>query len=132
VTLDGMSRPPRFVPVAGCSVGRQRVDLAAGVFAAELLLDRPLAHRETCMFELSVELAEPSSETWFDHYAARRIGELLVWVRFDTSRRPARVERYTRVDGSEDSEVIPLGAGAGAHALARGFGPGILGIRWEW
>ena len=120
------------MPVAGCSLGGQRTDLASGVFAAELLLDRPLAHRETCMFELRVELAEPSRETWFDHYAARRISELLVWVRFDPSRRPARVERYTRVDGSEESEVVRLGDGTGAHALARGFGPGILGIRWEW
>lgn len=132
VTLDGTGRAPRFVPLAGCSLGRQRTDHAAGVFAAELLLDRPLAHRETCMFELRVELSEPSRDTWFDHYAARRIGELLVWVRFDPSRRPARVERYVRVDDSEESEVVELGDGTGAHALARGFGPGILGIRWEW
>jgi hypothetical protein len=132
VTLDDTGRAPRFVPVAGCEIGRRRTDLASGVFAAELLLDRPLAHRETSMFELCVELPSPSSETWFDHFAARRIGELLVWVRFDPSRRPARVERYTRVDGSEESEVLPMGDGTGAHALARGFGPGILGIRWEW
>lgn len=132
VTLDGAGLPPRFVPVAGCSLGRQRTDLASGVFAAELLLERPLAHRETCMFELRVELSEPSRETWFDHYAARRIGELLVWVRFDPARRPARVERYTRVDEDETSEVVVLGDGTGVHALARGFGPGILGIRWEW
>ncbi len=102
------------------------------MFAAELLLDRPLEHRETCLFELRVELPEPSHETWFDHYAARRISELLVWVRFDPARRPARVERYTRIDGTEESEVVTIGDGTGAHALARGFGPGILGIRWEW
>jgi hypothetical protein len=132
VTLDDAGRAPRFVPVAGCSLGRQRTDLASGVFATELLVERPLARRETCLFELRVELPELSRDTWFDHYCARRISELLVWVRFDPSRRPARVERYTRIDDAEESEVVPLGDGTGAHALARGFGPGLLGIRWEW
>ena len=60
------------------------------------------------------------------------LGELLVWVRFAPSRVPARVERYTQVDGVEEAEEIALGGGSGAHALARGFGPGILGVRWTW
>ena len=102
------------------------------MFSAELLTDRPLARDETCIYELRVELPEPSAEAQFDHYAARRLGELLVWVRFDPTRLPAQVERYSQVDGVEKAETIPLGGGSGAHALARGFGPGILGVRWSW
>jgi hypothetical protein len=132
VTLDEVGRAPRFVPTAGCALGRQRTDLAIGVFSAELLTDRPLARDETCIYELRVELPEPSAEVQFDHYAARRLGELLVWVRFDPTRLPAHVERYWQVDGVEKAETIPLGGGSGAHALARGFGPGILGVRWSW
>ena len=52
------------------------------MFAAELLIDRALARDETCVYELCVELPQPSTETRFDHYASRRLGELLVWVRF--------------------------------------------------
>lgn len=132
VTLDDAGCAPRFVPLAGCSLGRQHTDLASGVFTTELLVERPLARGESCLFELRVELSEPSGDTWFDHYVARRISELLVWVRFDPSRRPTRVERYTRVDDVEQREEVLLGDGTGAHALARGFGPGLLGIRWEW
>lgn len=132
VTLDEGGRSPRFVPTIGCSLGRQRTDLETGVFAAELLMDRALARDETYVYELCVQLPGPSAEARFDHYAARRLGELLVWVRFDPSRVPSRVERYTLIDGVERAEEIPLRGGAGAHALARGFGPGILGVRWTW
>ncbi len=84
------------------------------------------------MYELCVELPEPRVERQFDHYAARRLGELLVWIRFSPTRLPSRVERYTQIEGVEVAEEIPLGGGTGAHVLARGFGPGILGVRWHW
>jgi hypothetical protein len=132
VTLDEAGRGPRFVPTVGCSLGRQRTDLETGVFSAELLIDRALARDETSMYELCVDLAEPSTDSHFDHYAARRLGELLLWVRFSPLRVPSRVERYSRIDGVEETEAITLGGGSGAHVLARGFGPGILGVRWSW
>lgn len=132
VTLDETSRVPTFVPTVGCTLGRQRTDRASGVFAAELLIDRDLARDETCVYELCVELPTASTETEFDHYATRRLGELLVWVRFSPRRLPAQVEQYSVVDGAEVTREIALGGGTGAHALARGFGPGILGVRWTW
>ncbi|WP_151083026.1 hypothetical protein [Nocardioides cynanchi] len=132
VTLDGLDRAPEFRPVAGCSIGRTFLDPATGVFAAELLMDRSLARDETCLYELSVELGEPSDDAWFDHYAARRLGELLIWVRFDPSRLPSRLERYVRTDDGEEVTEVTLGGGRSVHALARGFGPGMLGIRWTW
>lgn len=132
VTLDDIERSPTFRPVAGCSIGRTFLDAETGVFACELLLDRALDRDESSLYELCIDLAEPSADTWFDHYAARRLSELLVWVRFDPARLPARVERYVRTEHGEETEVLALGGGSAAHALARGFGPGILGIRWTW
>ena len=132
MAMDERGRLPRFVPIAGCEVGRGTVDDESGVYAAELLLDRDLAKGETCPYELSIELAKPFEETWVDHYAARRLTELLVWVRFDPDRVPAHVERYTIDGGDEESEKLDLGGGSSAHALARGFGPGVLGLRWGW
>jgi hypothetical protein len=132
VTLDDIERSPTFRPVAGCSIGRTFLDAETGVFASELLLDRALDRDESSLYELCIDLAEPSADTWFDHYAARRLSELLVWVRFDPARLPARVERYVRTEHGEETEVLTLGGGSAAHALARGFGPGILGIRWTW
>jgi hypothetical protein len=132
LTLDDVSLAPEFKPVAGCSIGRSLVDPRTGVFAAELLLDHPLARNETCLYELVIELAQPSDDTWFDHYAARRLGELLIWVRFDRSRLPSRVERYVRSELGDEAEDLALGGGTAVHAFARAFGPGMLGIRWTW
>jgi hypothetical protein len=136
MTMDEHGRLPRFVPQAGCSVGRWRVDDDSGVYAAELLLDRALAKGDTCPYELSIEVAEPIEETEVDHYAARRLSELLLWVRFDPARVPSHIERYTIGDGDqqgdEHSESLDLGDGSSAHALARGFGPGVMGLRWGW
>jgi hypothetical protein len=132
VTLDEAGRAPRFRPVAWCSLGRQVLDEDAGGSAVELVVDRPLQRDESCLMELCVELPEPATDTRYDHYAARRMAELLVWVRFDPARVPSRVERFTVVEGVEDSEEVVLGTGSTAHALARGFGPGLLGLRWTW
>ena len=132
VTLEGVSQAPEFRPVAGCSIGRSVTDPDTGVFAAELLMDHALARDETCLYELTIELTEPSGDAWFDHYAARRLAELLIWVRFDPSRLPQRLERYVRTEHDEDAAEIALGGGRSVHALARGFGPGMLGIRWAW
>ena len=131
LTLDA-GRPPEFVPVAGCSLGREVVDAEFGVNAAELLLDRSLVKDDTCPYELTVKMPEAPEDTFLDHYAARRLHSLLVWVRFDPTRLPSHVERYTQVGGREESEKVELGRGSTAHAMARGFGPGILGLRWGW
>jgi hypothetical protein len=132
VTLDDVSLAPKFHPVAGCSIGRSYVDPPTGVFAAELIVDHPLDRDKTCLYELAIELAQPSDDTWFDHYAARRLGELLIWVRFDPSRVPTRVERYVRSEYGDETEDLALGGGSSVPALARAFGPGMLGIRWTW
>ncbi len=132
VAAHGARLPPRFVPVAGCSIGREFVDPETGVFASELIVDHALDKGESCLFELCIEFGEPSDDTWFDHFAARRLGELLVWVRFDPARVPTRVERYLKTEDGDESEDIDLRGGSGAHALARAFGPGLLGIRWIW
>ncbi|HET7430308.1 MAG TPA: hypothetical protein VFJ89_02280 [Nocardioides sp.] len=132
ITQDSEGRVPRFVPVAGCRLGRESFDSATRVYAVELLLDRTLRKDETSLYELTVELPEPIRDTCVDHYAARRLHELLVWVRFDPARLPSYVERYTQIGREEHSVAVALGGGSGAHAMARGFGPGILGLRWEW
>jgi hypothetical protein len=132
VTAGDGGRLPQFVPVAGCSLGRVAIDEQTGVYATELVLERILAKGDLHPYELLVDLATPDDETTLDHYAARRLSELMVWVRFDPARVPAQVERYVIAGDQEESQRLDLGEGRSALALARGFGPGILGIRWDW
>src|SRR4029077_12897648 len=47
LALAAAGHPRRFVPGAGCSIGREVVDPRLGVFAVELLIDRNLAKEET-------------------------------------------------------------------------------------
>jgi hypothetical protein len=124
--------PVRFIPIAGCHVGRTHLDPREGVFGSELVLERPLAKDEIGLYELRVELGEPSPDPSYHHFAARRMAELLVWVRFDPARLPRRVERCAETDEGEVVHEVPLGSGTSAHVLARGFGPGMLGLRWDW
>jgi hypothetical protein len=132
VTLDDRGEVPVFVPVAGCAFGKSCFDVTGGVLAVELLMDHELRKDESALYELRIELPMPSDDRFYDHYAARRLAELLIWVRFDRGRLPVRVERFRQIDGVEDSEPVDLGGGSGAHALARGFGPGLLGVRWAF
>ncbi len=132
LTTDEQGRLPRFVPVAGCSIGRVAMHAGTGVYASELVLDRSLTKGELYPYELTIELADPDDETCLDHYAARRLTELLVWVRFHADGMPAHVERYTIVGDHEQTEKLELGEGHAAHVLVRGFGPGIVGVRWAW
>jgi hypothetical protein len=112
VTLDDYGEMPVFVPVAGCEFGKSCFDVTDGVFAVELLMDRELRKDESALYELRVEL--------------------LIWVRFHRDRPPERVEPFRRVDEREETELLDLGGGTGAHTLARGFGPGLLGLRWAF
>jgi hypothetical protein len=132
LTTDDGAAPPRFIPVAGCRLGRTSVDPETRVFAVELVLDRPLAKDEIGLYELRVELPEPSLDPSYHHFAARRMAELLLWVRFDPARLPRRVERRIETEEGDSVEEVPLGSGTSAHALARSFGPGLLGLRWTW
>lgn len=132
LTADELGRVPRLEAVAGCSVGEMSADAQTGVHAAELILERSLAKGELHPYELLVDLGAPDHDTTLDHFAARRLAELMVWVRFHRDRRPARVERYATLGDEEERRRIELGEGASALALARGFGPGLLGIRWTW
>lgn len=132
VVLEDVGQAPRFVPGVGCSIGRQTLDPDTGVFATEILVDRAMAKGDTCLFELRVEFGTPVADTWYDHFAARRLAALLIWVRFDPERLPTCVERYTATDHRRDIQQIPLGGGSSVHVLERGFGPGMLGIQWTW
>jgi len=132
LTTDEGGAVPRFIPVAGCRIGRTSIDPETRVFGTELVLDRPLAKDEIGLYELRVELPEALPDPTYHHFAARRMAELLIWVRFDQRRVPRRVTREVETDDGLSVDDVSLGDGTSAHALARSFGPGMLGLTWSW
>ena len=118
----------------GARLGRQIVWPDRGVFLAELLLDRPMSVGETAMVEYTFEfptIAEPDCE--FGSYAANRLSDISVWARFDPDVVPRRGWRFEwPVGGTEAVRPVAFDGATSLHHSLRAFGPGLMGVRWEW
>ncbi|NNM45865.1 hypothetical protein [Knoellia koreensis] len=122
-----------FHVVAGGHLGREVHRREDGIFVAEVVFDRPLERGETTIVEVRIDLPRDlSNDEFYEAYAVRRAGEVMVCVRFHPDRMPATVQRYRVVDSvtiSEDESPVR----STSHVyLAQDFGPGALGIRWRW
>jgi len=136
--LERKGRPfPEIVAVQSCRIGRVARDEAAGLIAAEILLDAPLARGETAIIEYALNHPGPPFSRGDDSYCRKfttPVREFVLEMRFDPRALPAYCELYT-VDPEEQTttrrkvEVTPNGQ---AHAVALDFGPGTFCVRWDW
>jgi transcriptional regulator with XRE-family HTH domain len=136
--LERKGRPfPEIVSVQSCQIGRVARDEAAGLIAAEILLDAPLARGETAIIEYALNHPGPPYSRGDDSYCRKfttPVREFVLEMRFDPRALPAYCELYT-VDPEEQTttrrkvEVTPNGQ---AHAVALDFGPGTFCVRWDW
>ena len=145
-TTDGVSRTTGFcigdpgssaandvTVVAGGTLGRTvRLD-EHGILLAETPPRAPAEHRATRRWSSTRSRSPASSDVEFGTYAANRMASVSVWARFSPGRIPRRGWRFTQLSG-QDEVLAELDAAPGAslHHALRGFGPGLMGIRWEW
>ncbi len=134
VTLDHPDHgPPRIVPRAGLDVGRSSVDGENLVAVTELLLERPLPRGGDAFVEYDVEVAgAPRRDGTLAYYAARRVAQAVVWVRFHADAIPSALEGFDIVDGEELVEPLAMEGGRTLHRRVSQYGPGTIGIRWTW
>ena len=134
LTLDVPSgESAQFLPVSGCTLGRlvSRPDI--GVFAAELVLDRPLRLGETAAAEHRVMLPrDHGPNQCIEYYLLRAVTELVIWVRFSPDRLPTRVESYSDLGGKRTSSPIRMSGSTSVQHVLHRVGPGVVGIRWIW
>ncbi|MDX6373637.1 MAG: hypothetical protein QOD98_2625, partial [Nocardioidaceae bacterium] len=120
--------------VVGARVGATVDRPEVGLFASELVLPRPLAVGETAIVETStllVDLGGP--DTKYFHYIDRRMSETVIWVRFDPAALPTRcVQTVQPIDEPAIETRVHLGGLDTVHVAARSFGPGHMGLTWEW
>ena len=122
-----------FVPVSGCTLGREVSRPEVGVFAAELVLDRPLQLGETAAAEHQVLLPRDGRPHHsIEYHLLREVSELVIWVRFSPDRLPAKVESYSELGGARTSTPIPLAGSTSVQHVLHRVGPGVAGIRWFW
>lgn len=126
--------PPVLRSVHGGVARRRVVDRSAGVCVWELGLDAPLTAGATTVVESVLDvpvLDEPALGPQWEHHLLRPARELLLWVRFDPSRRPASCVAWERTPGeAERTRQLEVDAGGSTHLSMHGSGPGTLGIRW--
>lgn len=118
----------------GATLGRQVRMEEHGLLVAELLLEAPLNLGDTAMVEYTFTFGtddEPDCE--FGSYASTRLADVGVWARFDPARTPTRGWRFSHPAGQEETltEVV-LARSTSLHHAMRSFGPGLMGVRWEW
>lgn len=134
LTMDGEADPaPVFTPAGGFRLGEEVFDPDNRLHVAELILDRPLSRGELAMGEEDIDFAGvPLDDDSLCFFASRRTHQIVLWVRFDPSRLPARCETVDVIDGVEITSPMSLGGGHTLFRSARSYGPGTIGIRWSW
>lgn len=126
------STPTEVIVGTGARLGRTvRLD-EEGVLVAELFLERPLSLGETAIVEYTFSfVGEDDAE--FGTYATNRLSDVSVWARFAPERTPSRGWRFTQAPGADEVVVeVDLTRSTSIHHAQRGFGPGLMGVRWEW
>ena len=133
-TMDSESSAvPEFVALKGCTIGKTYTDVEQGVFGVEVLLERPLATGETAITEHQVLVPlDAHPDPFYEIYLTRRLSEAVLWIRFDGDKLPVHCEAYTEDPRTRDRQVLPRRGTTSAHHVVRNFGPGKLGIRWQW
>ncbi len=127
------STVPEFVARKGCTLGKTHMDVGAGVYGVELLLERPLHTGETAITELEIQIPhDAEADPFFELYLTRRVSEAMLWVHFDAAKVPARCEAYLEDPRHRGTQVRATMGTTSAHHVARNVGPGRLGIRWDW
>ncbi len=134
LTLDSPDEaPPQLVPRAGVELGGSWSDPEHLLHVCELVLERPLERGDAGLGEHEIVIDGTSrSSTSLAYYAPRRISEALVWARFHPAALPRRFEAFDAVDGEQRVVLMDIGPGRTVHRRSGRFGPGTLGIRWEW
>ncbi|WP_055590726.1 hypothetical protein [Peterkaempfera griseoplana] len=127
---------PRIGPVRHARLGRVRHRPEAGIVAAEVMLDAPLAIGDTAVFEYEVRLRSRTPATQYGRRFAVPVRQYVLQVQFDPYEAPpAHCYRYERDPGADtdsDRRQLWLGPSRSAHLVSLDQQPGLIGIRWEW
>ncbi|WP_233159003.1 hypothetical protein [Actinophytocola xanthii] len=136
--LERIGRPfPEITAQQSCRIGRIARDEAAGLIAAEIVLDTPLARGDTTIVEYTLNHPGPPYSRGDDSYCRKfntPVREFVLELRFDPKALPAYCELYT-VDPEDQTTTrrkVEVNAAGEAHAVALDFGPGNFCVRWDW
>lgn len=136
--LERIGRPfPEITALQSCRIGRVARDEAAGLIAAEIVLESPLARGDTAIVDYALNHPGPPFSRGDDSYCRKfttPVREFVLELRFDPRALPAYCEMFT-LDPDEQTTTrrkVEVNAAGEAHAVALDFGPGTACVRWDW
>lgn len=124
---------PEFTALGGGQIVRRYEHPLRRVFGVAVALDRILTIGDEAMFEVAVDYPSGSPvETSIGNFVRHQVREMSVWVRFHPTFLPAWCEEFTITNDVEESTPRELDGATTAHVVRRRFGPGALGLRWQF
>ncbi|MFC5376151.1 helix-turn-helix domain-containing protein [Brachybacterium sacelli] len=124
---------PRYIPLEGCTVGRQVSWPERRAYGVELLIDGRLDAGQVATFAYRVEMQAAATDMDGTFYSlARRAHDVLLEAEFRGPLRPLRCERYRRTDAAESVTPVRLDHRDRIQLAESRFGPGSVGLRWVW
>lgn len=124
---------PRYIPLEGCTVGREVVWPDRRAYGVELMIDGRLDAGQVATFAYSVEMHAAATEVSGTFYSlARRAHDVLLEAEFRGPDLPVRCERYRRTDSTESVTPVRLDHRNRIQLAESRFGPGSFGLRWVW
>ncbi|MDH6436834.1 hypothetical protein M2158_005375 [Streptomyces sp. SAI-144] len=130
---DGPGAPPEIHVSPPCRPGAVVTRSDSGLFAAELLFERPLAQGETIIVEYTLEFPSPRPHTTFVEATLHvPMREYVLQARFDPAALPTSCHSYRVNEESTfpTERLLRLDAAGSVHAVALETGPCRFGIRW--
>lgn len=125
--------PPRIVPLEGCSVGRTLAWPDRRTYGTEILIDGHLEAGQQAVIAYRMELTAEESHLRGMYYTVpRRAHDIMIEVEFRGPGSPVSCERYRRNADGETVLPVRLDANDRIQVAESSFGPGLLGLRWEW
>lgn len=123
---------PEFFSRGGGTVGAPHLHPSGTMIGTRFELDVPVQAPNTTAIEVGVRFPEGfPADRAAGKGVIRRAREVLVWVHFPPEARPDRVYEFEDVDGTETIEPRSVSGGS-IHVARHGFGPGNVGIYWEY
>lgn len=124
---------PEYIPLDGCSIGRQVVWPDRRTYGVELVLDGHLDAGQVATFAYKVVMHAAATDVTGTFYSlARRAHDVLLEVEFRGPHRPLNCERYRRTDSSDSVTPVNPDRRDRIQLAESRFGPGSFGLRWAW
>lgn len=131
-----LSQAPRPTHSSGCELTRFRGDAESRFAVFEFTLDEPLAPRAATMVEFGIRYPPLQADMYTDVRVRPGVRDLVVEVRFDPTRLPARCQTFHQPDISSEPRILSSVSGPDVRPATRVVridpAPGIYGIKWGW